>query len=134
MRDFTYYAPTEVVFGAQAEERIGKLVSKYGGTRVLIHYGGQSAERSGLLGVVREQLTAAGISYVELGGVVPNPRVSKVREGIEICRREGVDFILAVGGGSVIDSAKAIAFGFDYKGDVWDFFLGKAKAGNCLPY
>ena len=133
MKDFTYYAPTEVVFGARSEERLGKLVAKYNGSKVLIHYGGRSAEKSGLLAVVREQLAAAGIAYVELGGVVPNPRVSKVREGIEICRREGVDFILAVGGGSVIDSAKAIAFGFGYEGDVWDFFLGKARAGNCLP-
>ncbi|MBQ1204658.1 MAG: iron-containing alcohol dehydrogenase, partial [Alistipes sp.] len=121
MRDFTYYAPTEVVFGARSEERIGKLIAKYNGTKVLVHYGGKSAEKSGLLAVVREQLNAAGIPFVELGGVVPNPRVSKVREGI--------DFILAVGGGSVIDSSKAIAVGVHYEGDVWDFFLGKAKAG-----
>ena len=133
MRDFTYYAPTEVVFGARSEERIGKLIAKYNGTKVLVHYGGKSAEKSGLLAVVREQLNAAGIPFVELGGVVPNPRVSKVREGIEICRREGIDFILAVGGGSVIDSSKAIAVGVHYEGDVWDFFLGKAKAGECLP-
>ena len=132
MRDFTYYSPTEVVFGAKSEERIGALAVKYGAKKVLIHYGGQSAERSGLLGVVRKQLEEAGVAFVELGGVVPNPRVSKIREGIAICRREAIDMVLAVGGGSVIDSAKAIAFGTHYEGDVWDFFLGKAKAGECL--
>ena len=133
MRDFTYYAPTEVAFGKGAEQRLGKLLKRYGATKVLVHYGGGSAERSGLLAVVREQITGAGMQFVELGGVVPNPRVSKVREGIEICRREGVDFILAVGGGSVIDSSKAIGFGAPYEGDVWDFFLGKAKAEKCIP-
>lgn len=133
MRDFTYYAPTEVAFGKNSEQRLGKLLKRYGATKVLVHYGGGSAERSGLLAVVREQITSAGLAFVELGGVVPNPRVSKVREGIEICRTEGIDFILAVGGGSVIDSAKAIGFGTPYEGDVWDFFLGKVKAEQCLP-
>ena len=87
MRDFTYYAPTEVAFGKGAEQRLGKLLKRYGATKVLVHYGGGSAERSGLLAVVREQITGAGMQFVELGGVVPNPRVSKVREGIEICRQ-----------------------------------------------
>lgn len=110
MVDFSYHAPTEVVFGKDSEHHVAALVKKYGGTRLLLHYGGKSAERSGLLDVVRGQLRQAGIAFVELGGVVPNPLLSKVYEGIDLCRSEGVDFILAVGGGSVIDSAKAISF------------------------
>lgn len=133
MKDFVYYAPTQVVFGAKAEEETGRLVKQFNGKKVLIHYGGQSAERSGLLDFVCRSLDAEGISYVKLGGVVPNPRLSKVYEGIDLCRREHIDFILAVGGGSVIDSAKAIAWGVPYEGDVWDFYLGKAKAKSCLP-
>ena len=133
MKDFKYYAPTEVVFGEESEEQVARLVKKYGGTKVLVHYGGQSALRSGLLDKVCSQLSEAGIAYVKLGGVVPNPRLSKAHEGIEICRKEGVDFILAVGGGSVIDSAKCIAYGVPYDGEVWDFYLGKAKAEKMLP-
>ena len=133
IKDFNFYAPTRVVFGGQAEDKIGQLVANYGGTRVLLHYGGGSAERSGLLGVVRQQLTQAGIAWCELGGVVPNPLLSKVREGIDLCRRERVDFILAVGGGSVIDSSKAIGYGVPYPGDVWDFWDGKAVPQTCLP-
>ena len=133
MKDFNYYAPTEVVFGREAEARTGQLVHKYQGTKVLVHYGGQSAKRSGLLDAVCRSLQEAGIAYVTLGGVVPNPRVAKVREGVELCRKEGVDFILAVGGGSVIDSAKAISIGVPYEGDVWDFYLRKAVAETCLP-
>lgn len=133
MKDFTFHTPTEVAFGRRSEERIARLVQKYGGTKVLLHYGGGSAERSGLLPRIRTALAAAGIGCVELGGVVPNPRLSKVREGIALCRAEGVDLLLAVGGGSVIDSAKAIAYGVPYDGDVWDFFDGRAKATACLP-
>lgn len=133
MKDFTYYTPTEVVFGRRSEERIARLVRRYGGTKVLLHYGGGSAERSGLLASIRSQLAAEGIGCVELGGVVPNPRLSKVREGVALCRAEGVDFLLAVGGGSVIDSAKAIAYGIPYDGDVWDFFAGRARAEACIP-
>ena len=133
MKDFKYYAPTEVVFGEESEEQVARLVKKYGGTKVLVHYGGQSALRSGLLDKVCSQLCEAGIAYVKLGGVVPNPRLSKAHEGIELCRKEGVDFILAVGGGSVIDSAKCIAYGVPYDGEVWDFYLGKAKAEKMLP-
>lgn len=99
----------------------------------MLHYGGKSAQASGLLDKVKNLLHAADICFVELGGVVPNPRLSKVREGIALCRKEGVDFILAVGGGSVIDSAKGIAFGVPYTGDVWDFYLGKDEAKACLP-
>ena len=133
IKDFNFYAPTRVVFGRDSEKEIGKLTVAAGGHKVLLHYGGGSAERSGLLTVVREQLRQAGVGYCELGGVVPNPLLSKVREGIELCRREGVDFILAVGGGSVIDSAKAIGYGVPYDGDVWDFWDGRAVPGACLP-
>ncbi len=133
MIDFSYHAPTEVVFGRNAEEKLGKLVRKYGGTKVLVHYGGQSAIRSGLLDKTCRLLEEEGIQYVKLGGVVPNPRVSLVREGIKLCRKEGVDFLLAVGGGSVIDSMKAISVGVPYEGDVWDFFIRKAESRVCLP-
>jgi alcohol dehydrogenase YqhD (iron-dependent ADH family) len=132
MKDFNFYAPTRVVFGRNAEKQIGELVKANGGHKVLIHYGGGSAERSGLLGVVRQQLQDAGINFVELGGVVPNPLLSQVYQGIELCRREQVDFLLAVGGGSVIDSAKAIAIGVPYDGDFWDMYCGKAPE-KALP-
>ncbi|WP_455624713.1 iron-containing alcohol dehydrogenase [Parabacteroides sp.] len=133
MKDFNFYAPTEVVFGVTAEEQTGKLVKRYGGKKVLVHYGGKSAERSGLLGNVCKQLDMEGIEYIKLGGVVPNPRLSLVHTGIHLCRQEGVDFILAVGGGSVIDSAKAIAYGIPYDGDVWDFYIGEAEPRSCFP-
>ena len=133
MKDFNYYAPTEVVFGEQSEEQVARLVRKYGGTKVLVHYGGQSAVRSGLLDKVCRLLEKDDIAYVTLGGVVPNPRLSLAKQGIELCRREGVDFILAVGGGSVIDSAKCIAYGVCFEGDVWDIYLGKAKPTTMLP-
>ena len=133
MKDFNYYAPTRVVFGRESEARLPELVKQYGGTKVLIHYGGGSARRYGLLDKVEQMLNDADIDFVELGGVVPNPLLSKVKEGIGLCCREGVDFILAVGGGSVIDSAKAIAYGVPYEGDVWDFWDGKAVPQACLP-
>lgn len=133
MKDFIYYTPTEVVFGRDAENHIASLVVKNKGSKVLIHYGGHSAERSGLLDKVRRQLDSAGITHISLGGAVPNPRLGKVYEGIDLCHKEGVDFILAIGGGSVIDSAKAIAYGLAYDGDVWDFFTGKAKATSSYP-
>ena len=133
MKDFNYYAPTRVVFGRESEARLPELVKQYGGSKVLIHYGGGSARRYGLLDKVEQMLNDVGIDFVELGGVVPNPLLSKVKEGIGLCCREGVDFILAVGGGSVIDSAKAIAYGVPYEGDVWDFWDGKAVPQACLP-
>lgn len=133
LKDFNFYAPTRVVFGREAEQKIGQLVKSCGAQKVLIHYGGGSAERSGLLSVVREQLKAVGIPFVELGGVVPNPLLSKVNEGIALCRRENVDFLLAVGGGSVIDSSKAIGYGVPYNSDVWDFWDGKSIPTQCLP-
>lgn len=133
MIDFNYYTPTEVVFGKESEDKVAQMVKKYGGKKVLVHFGGKSAQKSGLLDKVCNLLKAEGIPYVTLGGVVPNPRLSKVHEGIELCRKEGVDFILAVGGGSVIDSGKAIAYGIGYDGDVWDFYCGKAKATSFVP-
>lgn len=133
MRDFQYYTPTKVVFGKKAEEKIGVLLREAGVTKVLLHYGSGSVIRTGLLERVESILKQEGISYVLLGGVVPNPRLSKVYEGVELCKREQVDFILAVGGGSVIDSAKAIGYGALYDGDVWDFYSGKCKAKGCLP-
>jgi hypothetical protein len=133
MKDFNYYAPTEVVFGQQSEEQVAALVKKYGGTKVLVHYGGQSAVKSGLLDKICGLLTEGGIPFVKLGGVVPNPRLSLAQQGIELCRKEGVDFLLAVGGGSVIDSAKCIGYGVPYAGDVWDFYLGKATPTQMLP-
>ena len=123
MVDFNYYAPTEVVFGKNSEEQLASLIKKYGGTKVLVHYGGKSAVKSGLLDKVERLLREGGVEYVMLGGVVPNPRLSKVHEGIELCRKEKVDFILAVGGGSVIDSSKAIGYGVPYDGEVWDVYL-----------
>ena len=133
MKDFNFYAPTRVVFGRESEAKLPELIRQYGGTKVLIHYGGGSARRYGLLDKVEQMLHEADIDFVELGGVVPNPLLSKVKEGIGLCCREGVDFILAVGGGSVIDSAKAIAYGVPYEGDVWDFWDGKAVPQASLP-
>ena len=133
MKDFNYYAPTEVVFGQESEELVAALVKKYGGTKVLVHYGGQSAVRSGLLDKLCRLLKEGGVPYVCLGGVVPNPRLSLAHQGIELCRKEGVDFILAVGGGSVIDSAKCIAYGVCLEGEVWDLYLGKAEPSAMLP-
>ena len=134
MFNFEFYAPTRVVFGKDTEKQVGKLVKEYGGTRVLVHYGGQSAVRSGLLGRVCAALDEEGIFHVELGGVVPNPHVGKVREGIRLAKENGIDFILAVGGGSVIDSGKAIAYGMaDPDKDVWELYAHERKAGGCLP-
>jgi len=133
MKDFKYYAPTEVVFGENSEEQVAALVKKYGGTKVLVHYGGQSAVRSGLLDKICRLLDEGGIEHVTLGGVVPNPRLSLAQQGIALCREEGVDFILALGGGSVIDSAKCIAYGVCLDGDVWDVYLGKVAPERMLP-
>lgn len=133
MQNFNYYAPTRVVFGKGAENEVGKLIKEQNCKKVLVHYGGGSVIRSGLLDRVYTSLEAEGIAYTTLGGVVPNPRLSKVREGIELCQREGVDFILAVGGGSVIDSSKAIGYGLTNEGDVWDFYTKKRTATACLP-
>ncbi len=132
MNNFNFYSPTEFVFGKGRENDAGKYVKKYGGKKVLIHFGGQSAQKSGLLDRVKASLENEGIPYKELGGVKPNPRDSLVYKGIELCRNEDIDFILAVGGGSVIDSAKAIAMGAVYDGDFWDFYSGK-QPEKALP-
>lgn len=116
MEQFKYYAPTKILFGKNTEAEVGELCKTQGASKVLVHFGGSSAKKSGLLDRVCGALQEAGLHYVTLGGVVPNPRLSKVYEGIEICRREKVDFILAVGGGSVIDSAKAIGYGITNPG------------------
>ena len=133
MRDFVYYAPTEVVFGKESEEQVAGLVKKYGGHKVLVHYGGRSAKKSGLLDKIFALLRQGGVDFGELGGVVPNPRLSLVQKGIDLCRKEKVDFILAIGGGSVIDSSKAIACGVPFDGNVWDIYMGKAEPASYLP-
>lgn len=131
--DFQYYTPTKVVFGKDAEAQVGALVKAQGCSKVLIHYGGKSAVASGLIGRIQTALTQDGVAYVSLGGVQPNPRLSLVRKGIELCKAEAVDFILAVGGGSTIDSAKCIAYGVANEGDVWDFYEHTRLAEACLP-
>ncbi|MCC8128168.1 MAG: iron-containing alcohol dehydrogenase [Clostridiales bacterium] len=134
MYNFTYFTPTKVIFGKGTEAKVGKAIRSFGGTKVLIHYGGKSVLRSGLLDRVKETLDAAGIPHVELGGVVPNPHLDKVYEGIKLAKENGVDFILAVGGGSVIDSAKAIAYGLgEPDKDVWELFSHGRRAKACLP-
>lgn len=133
MLNFTFYSPTEFVFGRDTQARVGELARRYGATKVMIVSGGGSAERSGLLGQVRDSLDKAGVKYIEQKGIQPNPRDTEVYEGIELARREGVDFLLAVGGGSVIDSTKAVALGVKYDGDFWDFYCGKAQPVDVLP-
>ena len=134
MRRFEYFAPTKVIFGKDSHLQIGDILKKENCHKVLIHYGGKSAVASGLIDEVSGYLTDAGIDFVTLGGVVPNPRLSKVREGIELCKKENVDFILAVGGGSVIDSAKAIGYGVANPWtDVWNFYLKTEVPTACLP-
>lgn len=133
MNNFTFYSPTEFVFGKGTEEQTGVLCRRYGATRVMIVYGGGSVVRSGLLDRVKASLNAEGIVYCELSGVQPNPIDTKVREGLELARGFQPDFLLPVGGGSVIDTAKAIAVGCYYEGDFWDFYIGKAKPVKALP-
>ncbi len=132
MDNFNFYAPTFFAFGKDRENDCGDLVSRFGGKKVLIHYGKGSVVRSGLLDRVKASLDKAGIKYIELGGVMPNPRSGLVYEGIDLCKKENIDFILAVGGGSAIDSAKAIAAGAVYDGDFWDFYEGKPVT-KALP-
>ncbi len=133
MFDFKYFTPTKVLFGKNTENKVAELVQEFGGKKVLIHYGGGSVIRSGLMQRVTDKLDAAGIKYVKLGGAVPNPHLSLVYEGIELCKKEGVDFLLAVGGGSAIDSAKAIGYGLMNDGDVWDFYDYKRQAKASMP-
>ncbi len=134
MNNFIYDTPTKVYFGRDEELKVGKIIKEYDVKKVLIHYGGKSAKESGLLDRVKNALAEEGIAFVELGGVVANPELKLVREGIKLCQEEGVDFILAVGGGSVMDSAKDIANGAaNPDTDVWDFSLKKAKPKMTLP-
>lgn len=133
MDNFTFYAPTYFDFGKGSVAHVADLIKQFGGSKVLLHYGGGSIKRSGLYDEITKILTKASIPYVELGGVKPNPRSGLVYEGIDLCKKEGVDFILAVGGGSTIDSSKAIAAGSVYDGDYLDFYRGKEKITKALP-
>ncbi len=133
MFDFKYFTPTKVLFGKNTEDKVADLIQEFGGKKVLIHYGGGSVIRSGLMQRVTDKLDAADIKYVKLGGAVPNPHLSLVYEGIELCKKEGVDFLLAVGGGSAIDSAKAIGYGLMNDGDVWDLYDYKRQAKASMP-
>lgn len=132
MENFEFYSPTRIIFGRGVEERVGTETKKYA-NKVLLHYGGGSIKKTGLYQKVTLSLREAGVDFVELGGVQPNPRLSLVREGIALCREHKLEMVLAVGGGSVIDSAKAIALGVPYQGDVWDFFANKAVPTEALP-
>mgnify|MGYP002553721880 CR=1 FL=1 len=133
MENFEFVSPTHFVFGKGAEEQVGSKLAECGARTVLLHFGGQSAVKSGLIDRVKASLDAQGIKHVELGGVRPNPEITLAREGIALCKEHDVDWVLAVGGGSVIDSAKAIAVGAHYDGDVWDFFETKQQTDDVLP-
>jgi alcohol dehydrogenase YqhD (iron-dependent ADH family) len=132
MDDFTFHWKTNIIFGRKTEKQVGTETKKYSG-KVLLHYGQKSIKESGLYSTVISSLREAGVDFVELGGVIPNPRIDTVNKGIKLCREHKIEFILAVGGGSVIDSAKAIAIGTNYKGDVWDFFSKKIEITNAIP-
>lgn len=134
MENFTFHSPTKIIFGIGSEAKVGNEVKLNGlGSKVLLHYGGGSIKKTGLYEKVVASLQAAGVEFAELPGVQPNPRLSLVREGIRICRENNLTGIVAVGGGSVIDSSKAISIGVPYEGDVWDFYAGKAAAKTTLP-
>ena len=132
-KNFEYFTPTKVVFGKDKENDVGSLIKALNYKKVLIHYGGNHIIKSGLLDRIKKSLSQEGIQFIELSGVVPNPRLSLVYKGIELCKKENVDFILAIGGGSVIDSSKAIGYGVTNEGDVWEFYDQKRNATNCLP-
>ena len=133
MENFKYYTPTKVIFGKDTEKEIANLLKEFNGKKILIHYGGGSVVRSGLLAKVKNYLKESNIDYVELGGVKPNPRLSLVKKGIELGKRENIDFILAIGGGSVIDSAKGIGYGMMIDYDVWDLYSKNKFSNNCMP-
>lgn len=133
MEDFSFYRPTRIIFGRGSEEKVGEETKKYG-KKILLHYGQGSIKKTGLFDKVMKSLKKENIEVIELGGVKPNPRLSLVREGIDVCKKQNIDFILVVGGGSTIDSAKAIAAGAEYDGDVWDFYSGdKVPVEKALP-
>lgn len=134
MNNFIYHTPTQVVFGTDTEKQAGELIKAYGATKVLIHhYGNEVASITAMIDSVKASLEAAGLKYITLDGIVPNPRLSKVYEGIKLCKEEKVDFILAIGGGSAIDSSKAIGLGSVNEGDVWDFYTGARTPNTCIP-
>ena len=134
MQNFDFYTPTSMIFGKDTKKQVGKIVKEYGFKKVLVHFGGASAKKSGLLDQVTDALEAEGIAYVTLGGVQANPTLAMAKEGIELCKKEGVDMILAVGGGSVIDSSKCIADGVGNPDtDVWNFFIGQGAPKKALP-
>jgi len=133
MQNFDFKRPTEFIFGKDTQTRAGEMLTKHGASKVLVHYGGGSVERSGLLEQIEASIKACGIEFIKLGGVVPNPEDALVYEGIKLCKKENVDFILAVGGGSVIDSAKAIAAGVLYDGDFWELFEKRIPVEAALP-
>ena len=133
MNNFTFYSPTLFAFGDGEEQNTGALVRRFGGTKVLLVYGGGSVKKNGAYDAVTAALETAGLPYIELSGIQANPRSGKVYEGIELARQNDCDFILALGGGSVIDTAKAIGFSVGYGGDFWDFFTGKANIEGTLP-
>lgn len=132
MNRFTFRLPTQIVFGRDEHKRVGALLKQYGAHNVLVHYGGGSAQKSGLLDEIAASIRVAGLSFAELGGVQPNPRLSLVRQGVALCKKQKIDFVLAVGGGSVIDSAKAIAAGAKMEADVLGLFTGEARADGAL--
>jgi alcohol dehydrogenase YqhD (iron-dependent ADH family) len=132
MKNFQFQNPTRILFGRGAEEKVGEQVAAYS-KNILLHFGGGSIKASGLYDRVTASLKKAGVSWVELGGVKPNPRLSLVHEGVKLCKEHKLGLILAVGGGSVIDSAKAIAMGAVMEGDVWDIFIGKKQPVSALP-
>jgi alcohol dehydrogenase YqhD (iron-dependent ADH family) len=132
MINFEFRNPTKIIFGKGAEEKLGAEAKKYG-NKVLLHYGGGSIRKNGVYDKVVASLKASGVEYIELGGVQPNPRLSLIYEGIEICRKNDIDLVLAVGGGSTIDSAKGIAAGVPYNGDVWDFYVSQKSPEAALP-
>ena len=133
MENFSFYSPTYFAFGKGKEQEVGTLVKRFGGSKVLLHYGSGSVKRNGVFDSVTKSLNEAQIPYVELGGVKPNPRSGLVYEGIELCRKENIDFILAIGGGSTIDSAKAIALGVPYDGNFWDFYCTNKAVKTAIP-
>jgi len=132
MLNFEISLPTRMVVGRGVEKRAGEFLKKFGATKVLLHYGSDRIKKSGLFDTIVEGIKAEGIEYIELGGVQPNPRLALVQKGIDLCKKEKVDFVLAIGGGSVIDSSKAIAHGTAYDGDVWDFFTYKVPVTKTI--
>lgn len=134
MQNFEFYTPTRMIFGRDTEKQVGTIVREYGYKKVLLHYGGGSIKKIGLYDAVTASLAENGVAFIELGGVEPNPKLSLVKKGAQLCKEEGIELVLAVGGGSVMDSAKEIAIGaLDDGGDQWDFSIKKREPKRrCL--